>query len=48
MWVTTGAATGIHDILAGQSAMISFGRWGRLHCETVRAVSVDPHPENAA
>lgn len=48
MWVTTGAATGIHDILAGQSAMISFGRWGRLHCETVRAASVDAQPENAA
>lgn len=37
MLVTTGAATGIHDIQAGQSAMISFGRWGRLHCEAVRA-----------
>ena len=41
MWVTTGAATGIHDILAGQRAMISFGRWGRMHCEAVRASGED-------
>ncbi|MFD0321077.1 2-keto-4-pentenoate hydratase [Lysobacter gummosus] len=37
MYVTTGAATGIHDILAGQRSRISFGRWGSLHCETVPA-----------
>lgn len=32
MLVTTGAATGIHDIVAGQHARISFGHWGELHC----------------
>lgn len=32
MLVTTGAATGIHDIVAGQSSRISFGHWGELHC----------------
>lgn len=37
MLVTTGAATGIHDILAGQRARISFGTWGELHCEAVPA-----------
>ncbi|RDZ26051.1 2-keto-4-pentenoate hydratase [Lysobacter silvisoli] len=37
MLVTTGAATGIHDILAGQGSTISFGRWGQLHCQAVRA-----------
>lgn len=33
--VTTGAATGIHDIVAGQSAWVDFGRDGRLHCHAV-------------
>jgi 2-keto-4-pentenoate hydratase len=39
MLVTTGAATGIHDIVAGQHARVSFGRWGELRCiaETARA-----------
>lgn len=32
MLVTTGAATGIHDIVAGQHARISFGAWGELQC----------------
>lgn len=40
MHVTTGAATGIHDILAGQSARVEFGRWGRLSCETLAATAV--------
>lgn len=39
MHVTTGAATGIHDILAGQSACVDFGRWGRLACETATATA---------
>ncbi|MGJ7900964.1 2-keto-4-pentenoate hydratase [Lysobacter sp. 1R34A] len=39
MHVTTGAATGIHDILAGQSARVDFGRWGRLGCETATAIA---------
>nr|WP_221282079.1 2-keto-4-pentenoate hydratase [Chiayiivirga flava] len=33
--VTTGAATGIHDIVAGQSAWVDFGIDGRLHCHAV-------------
>jgi 2-keto-4-pentenoate hydratase len=32
MYVTTGAATGIHDICAGQSARISFGEHGEIFC----------------
>jgi 2-keto-4-pentenoate hydratase len=40
MYVTTGAATGIHDIVAGQRSRISFGRWGSLHCETMPARGV--------
>lgn len=32
MYVTTGAATGIHDILAGQSARVSFGEFGEILC----------------
>lgn len=39
MLVTTGATTGIHDIVAGQRARISFGSWGELHCETVPALA---------
>ncbi|MDR0184179.1 2-keto-4-pentenoate hydratase [Lysobacter arvi] len=37
MLVTTGAATGIHDIVAGQRARVSFGEWGELHCDAVAA-----------
>jgi 2-keto-4-pentenoate hydratase len=37
MLVTTGAATGIHDIVAGQRARISFGEWGELSCDTCTA-----------
>lgn len=32
MYVTTGAATGIHDIHAGQSARIRFGEHGEIFC----------------
>lgn len=39
--VTTGAATGIHDILPGQRARISFGSCGELRC---RAVPATPLP----
>ena len=35
--VTTGAATGIHDIRAGQVARIEFGRWGAIDCRAVAA-----------
>ena len=39
MLVTTGAATGIHDIVAGQDSRISFGGWGELHCRRRAAAS---------
>ena len=32
LYVTTGAATGIHDIVAGQSARVSFGEFGDILC----------------
>lgn len=32
MYVTTGAATGIHEIFAGQSARVSFGEYGEILC----------------
>jgi len=37
MLVTTGAATGIHDIVAGQRSRVSFGQWGEIHCNAVAA-----------
>ena len=42
MLVTTGASTGIHDIVAGQRARIGFGEWGELHCEAVSAREASP------
>jgi 2-keto-4-pentenoate hydratase len=35
--VSTGAATGIHDITAGQVGEVSFGRYGAIGCEAVAA-----------
>ena len=35
--VTTGAVTGIHDIVAGQSARVDFGAYGSLSCRAVDA-----------
>ena len=35
--VSTGAATGVHDILPGQSASADFGRDGRIDCVAVPA-----------
>lgn len=32
MYVTTGAATGIHEISAGQTARVSFGEFGEILC----------------
>ena len=40
--ITTGAATGIHDILAGQRAQVRFGRWGTLTCRAVPATDNRP------
>lgn len=36
--VTTGAASGIHDIRIGQSAVVRFGAHGEIRCRAVRAV----------
>ncbi|WP_386066176.1 2-keto-4-pentenoate hydratase [Tahibacter sp. UC22_41] len=36
-YITTGAATGIHDIRAGQRAVVDFGAHGRVHCRAVTA-----------
>lgn len=46
MLVTTGAATGIHDILPGQQARIHFGPHGELRCRAVvaQASSQEPGP----
>lgn len=43
--ITTGAATGIHDIVAGQRAVVDFGRQGRIRC---RAVPAQPWQGTAA
>jgi 2-keto-4-pentenoate hydratase len=42
MLVTTGAATGIHDIKVGQQARIDFGSWGAIDCH---AVAATPMPD---
>lgn len=39
--VSTGAITGVHEIQPGQSARVSFGKYGDLHC---RAVPAAPRP----
>jgi 2-keto-4-pentenoate hydratase len=36
--VTTGAASGIHDIRIGQSAVVRFGVLGEIRCRAVRAL----------
>jgi 2-keto-4-pentenoate hydratase len=40
--VSTGAATGVHDIRAGQSALADFGPEGRIACLAVPAVELAP------
>ena len=35
--VTTGAVTGIHEIVHGQQALADFGRLGTIHCRAVEA-----------
>ncbi|MES2034225.1 MAG: 2-keto-4-pentenoate hydratase [Pseudomonadota bacterium] len=42
MYVTTGAATGIHDIYAGQRARVSFGEFGEIFCIAVEARPAAP------
>jgi len=44
MLVTTGASTGIHDIVAGQRSRVSFGEWGEIHCNAINAT---PQGRNA-
>ncbi len=39
--VTTSAATGIHDIVVGQNARVSFAGIGEIHCAGVRATAQD-------
>ena len=39
MLVTTGAATGIHDIRSGEHASVRFGPWGEILCRAVTARS---------
>jgi 2-keto-4-pentenoate hydratase len=41
-FVTTGAATGIHDIKVGQKARIEFGPWGAIDCHAVAAIPFEP------
>lgn len=45
MYVTTGATTGIHDILAGQHGRVDFGVHGALECV---AVPAEPQTESRA
>ena len=33
--VSTGAATGVHDIVAGQTATADFGSDGRIECQAI-------------
>ncbi|MGH8499349.1 MAG: hypothetical protein ACRERV_11175, partial [Methylococcales bacterium] len=41
-FVTTGAATGIHDIQVGQKARIEFGPWGAIDCHAITALPFEP------
>jgi 2-keto-4-pentenoate hydratase len=43
--VSTGAATGIHDIEVGQVGRVSFASRGSISCRTFAAT---PHPEGAS
>lgn len=42
--VTTGAASGIHDIRAGQTAVVRFAGLGEIRCRAVRAQPVGASP----
>lgn len=37
-WISTGAATGVHEIAVGQSARAVFDGWGEIRCEIVALV----------
>jgi 2-keto-4-pentenoate hydratase len=38
--ISTGAASGVHDIQIGQMARIDFGSCGEIHCRAVRAQNI--------
>ena len=40
--VSTGAATGVHDIVAGQTAVADFGSDGRIECQAIPAEGETP------
>ena len=40
-FISTGATTGVHQIREGQSARLSFGEFGDIHCRAVRAKRID-------
>lgn len=42
--VTTGAITGIHDIVSGQQASVAFGALGEIHCHAVDAPRSEAAP----
>jgi 2-keto-4-pentenoate hydratase len=46
--VTTGAASGIHDIRIGQSAVVRFGAQGEIRCRAVRATPARTSGEREA
>jgi 2-keto-4-pentenoate hydratase len=41
-WVSTGAITGVHDVVAGQSARVSFGEAGEILCRAEPFVAAQP------
>lgn len=41
MYICTGAAAGIHDIVAGQSGAVRFAGYGEIACRAVRAQPAD-------
>ncbi|MFZ3006869.1 MAG: 2-keto-4-pentenoate hydratase [Phenylobacterium sp.] len=41
MYICTGAAAGIHDIVAGQSGAVRFAGYGEIACHAVRAQPAD-------
>ncbi len=40
-FISTGATTGVHQIRAGQSARVSFGELGEIHCRAVPARRIE-------
>ena len=46
--VSTGAATGIHDILIGQEARVSFEGFGEIQCAATKAVAAEAQRAAAA